>query len=600
VLRDNPVSFFLLDEVKSGDINSYTALSNQYATYQDLKDNGISYAAISGLPIIDYTGNGMEGYSVSSSDIEVLPIIGGGVRGTEINDITQIQLKATSVATNKKPDSDFAFEIWFKPSRYDLEEYPVIADQENSIGIFYSNENVIFKINSNDMLQAKVSKTEAHHIVSIFSKYTAFIYVDGELVAEKSFLNKPKFLNESLAINLGPANPGNSFILDSAAIYDYRLSDEQIKNHYSVGYRQTNISQIVYSNLGTLFSFNSITTQPSLSYKFPGTKSLEEIVVEDAFYDTINSRISFEKTDEPESKTFSFTERLYVPNADEIVSSRIIYGQDVNNILVEISIPGEEWRVCKNNFPLPYYNKNENSFSEVFDVRVTMETLDSSSDIPYLDKLEIDMYLNKDFYSDNTSDRAYSDYDYSLGRYNYPPRIQNIYDGITMLDGHGFSIDLSIEPSTIELFFSPEGSSNTLFSSEDSYFSWNSQGVISKEGIDLIYVNGIDRTSEENLFDFMLSGVSHHVIFKLSSPASNIKFNQNQSGDSYGLSNTYSNIAFYEEGFSSNKMLINYRLYCSDNTVSVEDSSISIIEDDNGMDGSAFYSRNFDDVLTIY
>jgi len=42
VLQDNPISFFLLDEVKSGSVNDYSHLISQYATYQDLKDNGIS------------------------------------------------------------------------------------------------------------------------------------------------------------------------------------------------------------------------------------------------------------------------------------------------------------------------------------------------------------------------------------------------------------------------------------------------------------------------------------------------------------------------------------------------------------------------------
>lgn len=600
VLRDNPVSFFLLDEVKSGDINSYTALSNIYATYQELKDNGVSYAAISGLPIIDYTGNGMEGYSISSSDFEVMPIIGAGIRGTEINEFTEIQLKANGVATSKRPDNDFAFEIWFKPSPNDLAEYPIMSDREKSIGIFYENENIIFRINDTDYVSAKFEKTQAHHVVGIFSKSTLLLYVDGALAEEKRLTSKVKFINDEISIKLGPANTNKSFIVDSASIYDYRLSDEQIRNHYSVGYKQTNVSQIVYANQGTLFSFNSVTIAPSLSYKFPGIKSLEELVSGDAFYDTSRSRISFEKTQQADAKSFSFVERIYVPNADEIVSSRLTYGQDVNNVLVEISIPGQSWQACKNNFPLPYYNKNENSLSQVFDIRVTMETSDSSKDVPYFDMLEIDMYLDKDFYSDNTNDRAYSEYDYAMGNYNYPPRLQNIYNGITMMDGHGFSVDLSIEPNTLELFFTPDGLSNTLFSSEDSFFSWNEDGEISKSGIALVYVNGIDRSSETNLFEFMLKGISHHVIFVLDSPAIGVKFNQDQSGQHYGYLNTYSNIAFYEEAFTATKIINNYRLYCSDNTVYVQDSSILVSEDVDGLDNSAFYSRSFDDVLTIY
>ena len=64
VLKDNPLSFFLLDEVSSGTAGVYSNLTSLFSTYADLRDNGISYAAVSGLPIKDYSGNGMEGYEL--------------------------------------------------------------------------------------------------------------------------------------------------------------------------------------------------------------------------------------------------------------------------------------------------------------------------------------------------------------------------------------------------------------------------------------------------------------------------------------------------------------------------------------------------------
>ena len=114
VLKDNPLAFFLLDEVRSGETGLYSNLTSLYSTYQDLKDNGISYAAVSGLPIVDYSGNSMEGYAIDASDMEVLPIVGAGVRGTEINENIDLSLKALGIANSKSPDNPFAFEIWFK------------------------------------------------------------------------------------------------------------------------------------------------------------------------------------------------------------------------------------------------------------------------------------------------------------------------------------------------------------------------------------------------------------------------------------------------------------------------------------------------------
>lgn len=594
VLKDNPVAFFLLDEVRSGEAGVYSNLTTLYPTYQALKDNGVSYAAVSGLPIIDYTGNAMEGYAINTSAMEVLPIIGAGVRGTEINEDAQISLKALGLGMNRNPDGPFSFEIWFSPAKDDNAEYLIMGDAENSIGLFYKNENIIFKCSETQSVWHKITKNEAMHVVGIFSKDKISLYVNGKIVSESPINNGFKFTNTSLNLSLGPANLGKKFIVDSAAIYAYELDEAKISNHYRSGYKETKYSQIVYSNNGILFSLNSTSIRPDISYKYPGVKTLEEIVSEDAYYNSDYNRIEFAQTDAVETKSFSFEERLYVSNPEDIVSSKITYGQDVDNILVEIKTPDQPWAVCKNNSPMPYYNKNQNLESPIFDIRVTMTTDDSSFDLPYFDKLEIDMYSNKDFYSDNSGSKIYSSYDYALGQYNYPVRMQNKYNGISMYSGHGFSVDLSIEPRTIEMFFTPRAGLNVLFSSESSSIKWETNGVITKTGISAIYVNGINRTSENNISTFLLNDVSHHILIVLTQPALNIKFNQNQLDTEYGTSNLYNNIAFYEKAFTSAEAINNYRLYCSDNTNTITDPGVTISESAQGQDGTSYFIRSFD------
>lgn len=595
VLNDNPLAFFLLDEVRSGEAGVYSNLTTLYSTYQDLKDNGVSYAAVSGLPIIDYSGNGMEGYAIDTSDMEVLPIIGGGVRGTEINEDTQLNLKALGIANNKNPDGAFSFEIWFSPDRSDTQEYLILGDALNSIGLFYKNENIIFKCNESETVWYKATKNKVMHVVGIFSKDKISLYLNGEIVSDKFVTKGFKFTNETLNLAIGPANLNKKFIVDCAAIYGYELGESRILNHYNQGYKETKYSQIVYTKNGILFSLNLSSVRPDVSYRYPGIKSLDQIASEDAYYNAVENRVEFTKTETEEAKSFTFEERIYVPNPDSINSSRIVYGQDVDNILVEIRVPDQEWAVCQNNSPLPYYNKNENLNSPIFDIRVTMSTDDSSFDLPYFDRLEIDMYSNKDLYSDNSGAKMYSDYDYSVGQYNYPVRMQNKYNGLSMYDGHGFSVDLPIEPSTIEMFFTPAGMENVLFSSDSSFIKWAADGTLTKSGIDKIYVNGVDRTSETNKSTFLLNNISHHIIIVLDEPASNIKFNQNQLDTEYGSANTYSNIAFYEQAFTSSEALNNYRLYCSDNSVVVENPAIVISESSTGLDETAYFIRSFDD-----
>lgn len=600
VLQDHPVAFFLLDEVKSGTVSSYDSLKSQYATYQDLKDNGVSYAAVAGLPIFDYSGNGQDGFAIRSSDFEVLPIVAAGIRGTEINDNASIALKAPGIATNQYPDDAFSIELWFKPDSSDLGEYPVFADVTNNLGIFYNNENIVFKVNESNSLEHKISRKQAAHVVAVFAKTKMSLYVNGSIVNEKTFTESVKFSNDTLSLSLGPANTGKKFIVDGISIYTYELPSNRINAHYIAGYKETKHSQIVYSQAGILFSLNAVTIRPILSYRYPGIKGLERFISGDAYYDQIRSRLTFEKTELAESKSFSFEETLYITNPQAIVSSLITYGQDVENVVVEVKVPGQDWEVCTNNSPIPYYNKNQNLNSEILDLRVTVTTTDSSFDIPYFDRLDIDFYSDKDFYSDNSGNRIYSDFDYSLGQYNYPIRVQNEHNGLRMIDGHGFSVELSLEPQTVEMFFSPDGGSNVLFSSDNAEFGWNSNGLISSTGINSIYINGVNRTLETNIYNVVLSDILHHVVITLDEPASNIKFNQNQDDSQSGGSNLYSNIAFYEGQFTQAQIINNYRLYCSDNSSIVEESGLQISEDASGVNNTAYYTRSFDDILTIY
>jgi hypothetical protein len=70
--------------------------------------------------------------------------------------------------------------------------------------------------------------------------------------------------------------------------------------------------------------------------------------------------------------------------------------------------------------------------------------------------------------------------------------------------------------------------------------------------------------------------------------------NQNQSGSEYGGSNIYSNLAFYETPFTALEALKNYKLYCSENSFTVQDPGITFSESATGRDNTAYFTRSFD------
>ena len=54
-----------------------------------------------------------------------------------------------------------------------------MGDAENSIGLFYKNENIIFKCSPTHSVWHKVTKNEVMHVVGMFSKDKISLYVNG-------------------------------------------------------------------------------------------------------------------------------------------------------------------------------------------------------------------------------------------------------------------------------------------------------------------------------------------------------------------------------------------------------------------------------------
>jgi hypothetical protein len=79
----------------------------------------------------------------------------------------------------------------------------------------------------------------------------------------------------------------------------------------------------------------------------------------------------------------------------------------------------------------------------------------------------------------------------------------------------------------------------------------------------------------------------------LSATASNIKINQNQDDSNYGGANTYSNLAFYTKAFSPAEAIKNYKMYCSDNSFTVQDPGIIFGESATGEDNTPYFVRSF-------
>ena len=584
VLNDFPNSFYLLDEVQSGSTNTYTELLSQYATYQALKDSGITYGQISGIDIYDYSGSLNNGTASFASTKQIMPLVAGSVRGTEVLTSTVINYSPKGIATKYYKDNSFSIEAWCALPGYNVST-TIVGDTTTNTGIFYQNGNIIFKVGSNQV-EATVSNSEVVYVVGIFQSNILSLYINGLIVDSKS-IDSYKFSNETITFQSGPST--GRFVVDCVAFYRYALSGTQISNHYTEGAQEVNISQIVSADNGYLFSMNTESLRPKFIYSYPTSKPWSEVATGGISISNDNSYIYIPETETAATASFTFTDYFIVPNYLNINTSQIHWSNDVKGILVEASIDEITWRTCTNGSPLPYINKNDNQFSDVVYLRITLSSADTTKYLPVLKSLEIAFYTDKNFYSDNSGYYVSSAYDYSLPKVNSKTLSYNKNNGLTMYNGHGFSLNSIPAVSCLELIFTPQYDQNVLFSGTSKKYEWNNAGAVTKTGISSIYVNGIDRTSATNIWSFMVVDTPHHVVINLTASDTNIKFNQNQNDSKSGLGHMYNNVAVYENNLPINTILNHYLLYTGNIVNQINDTSFSLSESSAGDDSTPFF-----------
>jgi hypothetical protein len=582
VLQDKPTAFYLLDEVRSGSVGSYTSLTSTFATYADLRDRGVSYSALSGLPVYDYSGNAYDGYAINASSSELMPLIAGGVRGTKVLSDTLVNFNVPGIANSFYADNSFSIEAWVVLPEYSASEVSIVADATNSIGLFYKNGNLIFKVGLNSA-EYKVSNKESIYVVGQFSTNKISLYINGSLVNFTS-LDKYRFENTSVNFRSGPSL--NNFIIDSVAFYKFNLSDAQIIKHYRNGIKEIKYSQIVSNDGGYLFSMNTAMMKPVMSYSYPKSRSWKNFINENVNMSVDEAYLYF---DSSLSGSFTFTDSIIIPDTLGITSSQIYWESDTDGISVKASIDGTTWEDCINGSPLPFFNKNDNQIAPVLYIQASMSSSDTSKYLPILKSIHVDFFKNKDFYCDNFGYYISSDYDYSLPRSNSTILSYNKNNGLRMYNGHGFTINSDLSTRTIELIFTPDGGQNVLFSAPSKIYEWDNLGVISKTGVSSVYVNGIDRTSATNISEFFSIGLPHYVVITLSTnAATSLKFNQNQADTKSGGNNMYNNLSIYPTAFTQYDVARHYQLYTDNIINTVSDSLMTVSESTSGTNSTAY------------
>lgn len=611
ILKDHPVGFWTLDEL-------YTSLYSP-STYND---SGVTYnqpvfynsgGVLAEYPI-DKSGCGNDGIYNGDFPLNdyLAPLVSGGQYGTNITNVGYIELpiskdyygsiKSNSLANKYTSDNDFSLELWIYPRITTTTLTPIFADITNNIGIFWQNNNLIFKVQSDSIEHTITQKNQVMHIVAVYSKNTIALYVNGNNVSAKS-LTSFFFTNLSTLFQIGPtANSADSFIVDAPAIYRYSLSLEKVREHYIASF-PLYPSQVVNPEQGELFILSDANIRKDYTVIYSQDKKWSEFYHADMFYDQNENAISVISSTSAVTKTVVLTDKFTIPTGIGLMSSKIDwYGSSWNGsygLKIETSTDGITYTQCENGKMVPGYKKGTSSFNstgEVY-VRITLSTDDASRYIPKLYSIKFSFYTTKLIYAKNgpsyiepiqpvstSGGLDGSIWDYDLGSIDYPVLSRNIKSGLRPYPP-GFAINTSNNIKTIEMIFSPiSTAANTLvYVDANTNYSWDASGVITKgSNISAIYVDGINKTSATNISEYLVAGDVYHIVIVLTASVTtriwfNVKVLSNVWSNG-GPANSYNYIATYSQALSSSQVLDHSNYYMGMPSTTLSDPAITVTE----------------------
>ena len=559
VIRDYPIGFWPLDES-------------------------------SGTNATDISGCGNDATYVGSPATNMLPIIPGGGSGTKITNTSYITIPTSKdfygsdvsngLANKYSSDNDFTLELWISPQIESSNITTLFADTTNGIGLYWENGDIVFKISNTEQIRwALTYSKKAFHLVGVYSVNSISLYIDGTEIAVKKIEPNFKFTNTSLNLQIGPTSDSqDSFIVDAPAVYRYGLKKTAIAKHYLDANYYIQPIHVVNPEAGVLFSCSDRTKKINFSYTYGIDKQLKDFINSDTYYDSNGKYLAFIPTDTSDPKSFTINDFLFIPMESGLTDSKIEWRNELG-ITVETSIDGISYLPCVNGESIPQYKKGGFDTSGLLYIRITMNTSDASKFLPRLSYFSIRFYDESKIYADNHNSYIDSENQFAVGSLNYSPILRHYANGIRPNSGYGFKINTELNINTIEMIFTPKTTgANTLFYDPvtGTKYAWNGSGTVSKASISKVYVNGVDKTSQTNISNFLVAGEPCHIILVLSSAVTGaLQFNYQTSG---GPDNLYNNIAIYNRSLTQDNAATHFDLYCGRPATTVTDPAISLTE----------------------
>jgi hypothetical protein len=544
----------------------------------------------SGTTAADISGCGNNATYVGSPAANMLPIIPGGGSGTKITNTAYITVPTSKdfygssvsngLGNKYSSDNDFTLELWVSPSIQSSTLTTLFADTTDKIGLYWEKGDIVFKVTDTEQIRWAVTYSKkAMHLVGIYSVNSISLYIDGTQVATKTIDPNFKFANTSLDLQIGPtSDAGDSFVLDAPAVYRYGLNSASINRHYNDANYYIQPIHVVTPEEGVLFSCSDRTNKIDFSYTYGVDATWDSFIDSNTYYDDKGKYIGFIPTATSEAKSFIIEDFLFVPMESGFLDSKIEWRNELG-VIVETSVDGTNYSTCVNGESIPQYKKGSFNTSGLLYIKITMTTTDASKFLPRLSYFSIRFYSQTKFYADNFNSYIESNNQFAIGSLNYSPLLRHYNNGIRPNSGYGFKINTGLNINTVEMFFTPKTTgANTLFyhAASGTKYAWNGSGAVSKASISKVYVNGVDKTSQTNISNFLVAGEPHHIVLVFTAAVTgDLQFNYETSG---GPDNLYNNIAIYNRTLTQADVYAHFDLYCGRPTSTVIDPVIDLTE----------------------
>jgi len=544
----------------------------------------------SGTNAADISGCGNNATYVGSPASNMLPIIPGGGSGTKITNTAYITVPTSKdfygssvsngLGNKYSSDNDFTLELWVSPSIQSSSLTTLFADTTDNIGLYWEKGDIVFKVTDTEQIRwALAYSKKAMHIVGIYSVNSIHLYIDGTQVATKTIDSNFKFTNTSLDLQIGPtSDASDSFVVDAPAVYRYGLNSASINRHYNDANFYIQPIHVVSPEEGVLFSCSDRTNRIDFSYTYGIDNAWDSLIDSNTYYDDKEKYIGFIPTSTAQSKSSIITDFLFIPMESGFVDSKIEWRNELG-ITVETSVDGTNYSTCVNGESIPQYKKGSFNTSGLLYIKITMATTDASKFLPRLSYFSIRFYSQSKVYADNFNSYIESNNQFAIGSLNYSPLIRHYNNGIRPNSGYGFNINTGLNINTVEMFFTPKTTgANTLFyhAASGTKYAWNGSDVVSKASISKVYINGIDKTSQTNISNFLVAGEPHHIVLVFTAAVTgNLQFNYETLG---GPDNLYNNISIYNRALTQTDVTTHFDLYCGRPASTITDPVIDLTE----------------------